>query len=131
MYHSSDGERLLEGSTNIHETGHEPLQIEDSHIHRSDTEHSRITRLLYVSHFLSTWNSRAFEFDAFLFLAAIYPQTLLPASVYALARAASAALLSPWIGTYIDRTDRLKVVRLSIGKQALRHLQLSTISDIS
>lgn len=70
--------------------------------------------LLYVSHFLSTWNSRLFEFGAFLFLAAIYPQTLLPASVYAVVRALSAATLSPWIGRFIDRSERLRIIRLSI-----------------
>lgn len=82
---------------------------------------SRISshRLLYTSHFLSTWNSRAFEFGAFLFLASIYPQTLLPASIYALARAGSVALFSPWLGSYIDETERLKAVRASIIGQRI------------
>lgn len=79
-----------------------------------DAEHKHLCRRLYISHALSAWNSRLFEFGAFLFLANIYPNTLLPASVYALARAASAALLSPWLGSYIDRADRLRAVRLSI-----------------
>ncbi|KAM0723125.1 hypothetical protein Q7P37_001325 [Cladosporium fusiforme] len=82
-------------------------------------EHGHICRRLYTSHALSTWNSRVFEFGAFLFLAKIYPHTLLPASVYALARAASAALFSPWLGSYIDHADRLKAVRLSILGQRL------------
>jgi iron-regulated transporter 1 len=81
----------------------------------TDAEHSRIRLRLYTSHALSTWNSRLFEFGAFLFLAKIYPLTLLPASVYALARAAAAALVSPWLGSYIDKADRLRAVRLSIG----------------
>jgi iron-regulated transporter 1 len=81
----------------------------------SDPEHRQHCRRLYISHALSTWNSRLFEFGAFLFLAKIYPNTLLPASVYALARAASAALLSPCLGSYIDSADRLKAVRLSIS----------------
>jgi iron-regulated transporter 1 len=85
----------------------------------TDAEHSRIRLRLYTSHALSTWNSRLFEFGAFLFLAKIYPLTLLPASVYALARAAAAALISPWLGSYIDKADRLRAVRLSIGIQPL------------
>jgi solute carrier family 40 (iron-regulated transporter), member 1 len=76
-----------------------------------------IRKLLYTSHFLSTWNSRAFEFGAFLFLATIYTQTLLPASIYALTRAGAAATLSPWLGGYIDSADRLSAVRLSIVGQ--------------
>lgn len=76
-----------------------------------------VRRQLYISHFLSTWNARLFEFGAYLFLAEIYPHTLLPASVYALTRAGSAALLSPWLGRYVDVGERLNVVRWSIGKQ--------------
>lgn len=72
------------------------------------------SKRLYVSHFLSTWNSRGFEFGAVLFLATIYPGTLLPMSVYALVRSLAAIALSPAVGKYIDSTNRLKVVRVSI-----------------
>ena len=81
------------------------------------SEHSGITRRLYISHFLSTWNSRTFEFAAVLFLVRIFPETLLPSSLYALVRAASAICLAPLIGQWIDRFDRLKTVRLSIVGQ--------------
>ncbi len=77
-----------------------------------------ITRRLYISHFLSTWNSRVFEFGAVLYLASIFPRTLLPMSVYALARGASAIVFSPAVGRYIDTGNRLQVVRLSIGKSS-------------
>ena len=73
-----------------------------------------IKRRLYISHFLSTWNSRVFEFGAVLFLARIFPGTLLPPSVYALMRAASAICFAPAVGRCVDRLDRLKTVRLSI-----------------
>lgn len=71
---------------------------------------------LYVSHFLSTWNSRVFEFGAILFLSTIFPGTLLPASVYALARAASVILFSGFVGRFIDHGERMHVVRTSIGE---------------
>jgi iron-regulated transporter 1 len=93
----------------------EAIDPEAKHTHTSETEHSHIRTLIFTSHFLSTWNARVFEFGAFLFLANIYPDTLLPASIYALARAASAAVLSPLLGSYIDKTDRLTAVRVSIG----------------
>ena len=76
---------------------------------------SAITRRLFISHFLSTWNSRVFEFGAVLFLASIFPKTLLLMSVYALTRGASAIIFSPAVGRYIDTGDRLQVIRLSIG----------------
>lgn len=75
-----------------------------------------ITRRLYISHFLSTWNSRSFQFAAVLFLATIFPATLLPLSIYALVRSVSAILLAPIIGHAIDTRSRLPVVRFSIGK---------------
>lgn len=76
--------------------------------------HSGIKRRLYVSHFLSTWNSRVFEFGAVLFLARIFPGTLLPSSIYALVRAASAMCFATFAGRCVDQGDRLNVVRLSI-----------------
>lgn len=75
------------------------------------------TYKLYISHFLSTWNMRVFEFSAVLFLANIYPGTLLPLSIYALVRALSAVLLSPFMGEYLDRTNRLVSIRVSIVGQ--------------
>lgn len=78
---------------------------------------SRIAGRIYVSHFLSTWNSRVFEFGAVLYLATIFSGTLLPMSVYALVRGIAAVLISPAVGQFIDNNDRLKVVRISIGKR--------------
>ncbi|KAH3907319.1 hypothetical protein HBH56_193180 [Parastagonospora nodorum] len=74
---------------------------------------------LYTSHTLSTWNSRTFEFGAVIFLAAIFPGTLFFASCYALFRSLAAAVLGSWIGTFVDRKDRLDVVRQSIVWQRL------------
>lgn len=80
--------------------------------------HKRLQRSilirLYTSHFLSYWNSRTFEFGAVLFLAGIFPGTLLYASIYALGRALAGTLLSPIVGSYVDRTNRLKAIRSSI-----------------
>jgi len=70
---------------------------------------------LYVSHTLSALNSRMFEFGAVLFLASIFPGTLLYASIYALVRALSAVALSSWLGARVDSLDRLVAVRHSIS----------------
>lgn len=89
---------------------------ESSRLLGGDTAVPRtIARRLYTSHFLSTWNSRIFEFGSVLYLAAIFPGTLLPMSVYAFARGLSAVVLAPLVGRYIDTGERLSVVRLSIG----------------
>lgn len=93
------------------ESGH-PLNFHD-------TVPRAVEIRLYVSHFLSTWNSRLFEFAAVLFLASIYPHTLLPLSVYALVRNAAAILLAQSVGSLIDHAHRLAVVRASIIGQRL------------
>jgi iron-regulated transporter 1 len=92
---------------------------------RTDNSISQLTstdtllQRLYTSHTLSTWNSRTFEFGAVIFLAAIFPGTLFYASCYALFRSLSAGLLGSWIGSFVDRHDRLEVVRSSIVWQRL------------
>ena len=85
----------------------------------SDSISRQITTRLFTSHFLSTWNSRLFEMGSVLFIAAIFPGTLLPMSVYALVRSGAAVVLSPAIGSWIDLGDRLNVVRVSIVGQRL------------
>lgn len=92
------------------------FEIDDSGRSSRQVRMQSLQRNLYLSHFLSTWNSRTFEFSAVLFLARIFPATLLPSSVYALVRAAATILLSPSLGDYIDRRERLAVIRTSIGE---------------
>lgn len=78
-----------------------------------------LTRL-YISHFLSTWSFRMFEFGAVLFLASIFSGTLLYASIYALVRSLAVAVLSSWLGSLVDRLNRLTALRLSIGMYPCR-----------
>ncbi|KAK5992016.1 Solute carrier family 40 member 1-like protein [Cladobotryum mycophilum] len=88
-------------------------------LERPDSIPKSIALRLYTSHFLSTWNSRLFEFGAVLFLSSIFPSTLLPMSVYALVRSASAILFAQTVGLWVDHGHRLKVVRVSILGQRI------------
>lgn len=119
---------LISGSDNVGNDVARPADSPNAGNHISEVPPG-IARRLYISHFLSTWNSRVFEFGAVLYLATIFPNTLLPMSVYALARGASAIVFSPTVGRYIDTHNRLQVVRLSIGTflipQAQIHLSVS------
>lgn len=72
---------------------------------------------LYTSHFLSTWNSRLFEFGAALFLTSVFPGTLLPVSVYSLVRNAGYILFAQPMGKWISKGNRLNVIRTSIVGQ--------------
>lgn len=74
---------------------------------------------LYVSHFLSTWNSRVFEFGAALFLTSIYPGTLLPVSIYSLVRNAGYIIFAQPVGNWINKGNRLNLIRASIIGQRI------------
>lgn len=100
---------------NTTEISDAPRDIEDNVPARPRIP-TAISRRLYTSHFLSTWNTRAFEFGAVLFLASIFPHTLLPLSIYALVRSAAAIIFGPAVGRAIDSRNRLQIVRFSIGK---------------
>jgi solute carrier family 40 (iron-regulated transporter), member 1 len=82
--------------------------------------HRQLLPRLYISHTLSTWNSRMFEFGAVIFLVSIFPGTLFYTSCYALIRCAAGATFSSRIGHVVDHMERLGFIRLSIGK--LNHI---------
>ncbi|KAF1914462.1 Ferroporti-1 [Ampelomyces quisqualis] len=90
-----------------------PTTTESENLSTSACPNSLLHRL-YISHTLSTWNSRTFEFGAVIFLATIFPGTLFFASCYALFRSLAAVALGSWIGGLVDRQNRLFVVRQSI-----------------
>lgn len=58
-----------------------------------------------------------------LYLATVFPGTLLPMSLYALARGLSAIVFAPTVGWCIDTGDRLRVVRASIGTSSFFRVQ--------
>lgn len=119
----SEEARSLPGSTSerTHLLGNASLERRGES--RSIISSGLVARL-YISHFLSTWNSRVFEFGAVLYLATIFPGTLLPISVYAIMRGIAAIALSPAVGRYVDTGNRLHVVRVSVCAWILRPIPI-------
>ncbi|KAK6524814.1 hypothetical protein TWF281_011712 [Arthrobotrys megalospora] len=75
---------------------------------------------LYVSHFLSTWNARTYEFAAVVFTVEAFPNTLLPASISGIAQCLAAILFSPSVGTWADRSpSRLSSLKTTILVQRI------------
>ncbi|KAI8067114.1 Ferroporti-1 [Gongronella butleri] len=66
---------------------------------------------LYVSHFLTSWTDRVFDFACFLLIAEAFPVSLLYPSVYGFATTISAILFSSHVGNLVDTTPRLTFVR--------------------
>ena len=62
----------------------------------------------------SSWGLRTAEFAVYLFLVTLFPDTLLPASIYGFVTTGIAILFSGWAGQLVDEHHNLGVVRASI-----------------
>lgn len=69
-------------------------------------------RYLYISHFLSMWGGRAFEFTVALSLLSLHPSSLLLTSLFGLTDSAAVFLFAPIIGAWVDNTPRLRAVTI-------------------
>ncbi|KAF3193963.1 hypothetical protein TWF225_008152 [Orbilia oligospora] len=75
---------------------------------------------LYISHFLSTWNARTYEFAAVVFTVEAFPNTLLPASISGIAQCLAAITFSPSVGIWADQSpSRLESLKKTILVQRL------------
>ncbi len=69
---------------------------------------------LFMSHFLSAWGDRLWEFGLILFLATIYPDTLLYVGLVGFAENLACILLAIRVGHAIDRWPRLYTMRCAL-----------------
>ncbi|KAF9372682.1 hypothetical protein CPB97_001083 [Podila verticillata] len=74
-------------------------------------------RKLYLSHFLTSWVDRSFEFASYLLISKVYTNSLLQASVYGLTTTLAALLLSNRIGNWINILSRLNTYRITLLAQ--------------
>jgi solute carrier family 40 (iron-regulated transporter), member 1 len=77
-------------------------------------------RLLYLSYAFASFGDRAWEFASLVFIVELFPSTLLYASVFGVIETVAGLLAGPYIGAWIDRNQRLPVIRVSvIGQNAV------------
>ncbi|KAF9178409.1 hypothetical protein BGZ51_007535 [Haplosporangium sp. Z 767] len=69
---------------------------------------------LYLSHLLTSWVDRSFEFASFLLISKVYTGSLLQASAYGLATTLADLLLSNRIGNWINILSRLNTYRITL-----------------
>lgn len=67
--------------------------------------------IIALSFFFSAFGDRLWTFAVGLYLVKLTPGSLLLAAVYGLVLTATAILFSPVIGQYVDRNNRIRVVR--------------------
>ena len=69
-------------------------------------EQNRAPLLVYCSHFLSAWGIRAFEFLVPLVLVHLYDGSLFMVAVFGLLDSLVIVLSSPFLGRYVDSSER-------------------------
>ncbi|OCH89023.1 hypothetical protein OBBRIDRAFT_733305 [Obba rivulosa] len=70
--------------------------------------------LLLVQHFSNSWGLRTAEFAIYLFLVTLFPDTLLPASLYGFFTTGVAIVFSGWAGRQVDIRNNLRIVQASV-----------------
>eukprot|EP00756_Hemistasia_phaeocysticola_P028573 Hpha_TRINITY_DN16182_c1_g5::TRINITY_DN16182_c1_g5_i1::g.8086::m.8086/K14685/SLC40A1, FPN1; solute carrier family 40 (iron-regulated transporter), member 1 len=76
-------------------------------------------RMLYISHFLSTFGDRMWQFAVPMLMMDVWTDTLLPSAITGFTVAASCVFFMPYIGSLIDSSKtRLQTMRVSIYGEA-------------
>ncbi|KAK3804808.1 MAG: hypothetical protein JOS17DRAFT_797906 [Linnemannia elongata] len=74
---------------------------------------------LYISHALTSWVDRSFEFASYLLISKIYTSSLLQSSIYGLTTTLAALILSNQIGNWINILSRLNIYRTTLLVQKI------------
>ena len=69
---------------------------------------------MYVSHVLSTWGQRGWEFMVGILMVQIYPSSLLLVATFGMFDAAAVTLFSSSVGGYIDRCAHMMLERFKM-----------------
>ncbi|KAG4026511.1 hypothetical protein MFRU_040g00690 [Monilinia fructicola] len=70
---------------------------------------------LYLTHSLSTWNGRSYEFAAIVLTANVWPDTLVAASVRGIVKTLASICFSSTVGRWVDKSpDRLRTLLTTI-----------------
>ncbi|KAF9978160.1 hypothetical protein BGZ73_003541 [Actinomortierella ambigua] len=69
---------------------------------------------LYLSHALTSWVDRSFEFASYLLISKVYSSSLIQASAYGLSTTLMALIFSNRIGNWINILSRLNTYRITL-----------------
>ncbi|EDV19239.1 uncharacterized protein TRIADDRAFT_1773, partial [Trichoplax adhaerens] len=75
------------------------------------------TTLICIGHFLSSWGDRMWVFVVGLFLVRLNITSLLLTAIYGLTLAITAIVFAPVFGDWVDSSDRLRVVKITLASQ--------------
>ncbi|KAI8913490.1 Ferroporti-1 [Gorgonomyces haynaldii] len=80
---------------------------------------AKAEKAMVQSYFFTMWNARADSWAISLFLSLLFPDTLLPISIYSFACSISCLIFGPVIGWIVDHSSRLHTVSFGIITQKI------------
>ena len=92
----------------------DPVQDRGQHVQR---RHGCPRCRLYASHALSKFGDRLWAFAIPVLFVRIWPGTFLPAATFSLALYAFSFIFMAYVGGFVDKNDRMRVVRTAIFGQ--------------
>lgn len=87
-------------------------------------------KLVYISHFLSSWGDRMWQFAIPVILMIIFKNTFIPTAIYSIIIYLGNILAMPLIGKWIDKINRFQVQKKSIVIENLMIILSSLIISI-
>lgn len=110
-----------------------PSVIAGSHSRRPGSAKSclsNVSFIVYCSHALSHWGDRMWSFAVGLFLIEISPESLRLTATYGLTSDVMLFLMGAIIGDWVDKTERLKVARVSLFVQNISVLVCACLVSV-
>lgn len=92
-----------------------PLEIDDAPAPGVGRAHT--LKLMYMSHMLQTFGDRMWEFAIPVLFIEIWTHTLLPSAIFAFTLYSSTFLLMSSVGSWLDRSDRMKAMTTALCTQ--------------
>eukprot|EP01064_Diplonema_japonicum_P020986 TRINITY_DN30536_c0_g1_i1.p1 TRINITY_DN30536_c0_g1~~TRINITY_DN30536_c0_g1_i1.p1 ORF type:complete len:494 (+),score=103.04 TRINITY_DN30536_c0_g1_i1:58-1539(+) len=114
---AEETQRLRNKASNYGTDGKEypsALNEEDEENMENDPYVQMAPVMMYVSHFLSAFDDRVWQFAVPVLLMNVWTQTLFPSAAIAFATNIVTFILMPYVGAYVDCHDRLDIMIISI-----------------
>ena len=87
-----------------------PVDYDQDHIDRA----REAPMYLYISHFVSTFDDRLWQFAVPIMLMDVWKETLFPAAAVTFTTNIVTCIVMPYVGAWSDSQDRMKVLGISI-----------------
>lgn len=82
--------------------------------------------MLTCQHFSGAWNARTAEYAGVIYVVILFPDSLVPNALLGLLASGTVALCSGWAGRFVDKGQRLNVLRTFILTEKVRQTSMKS-----